>query len=127
MTVAIRNTADSARICDRPFRFETGATNCLVARHHPEAMGLAPMEQRVCVLADGGEIRMNITVAQTKFMGEFIWSTIVFDGQDSEPILSWTAIELAGVEMDSRDQTFNRLPAVWLKEIQGRHLQPKYD
>ena len=118
VTVAIRNLAEPDRVWEGLFLVDTGATDCLVPRQHLESIGLAPKGQRVYELADGSALRMDITVAQVEFMGEFVGATIMFGETDAEPLLGVTALESVGIEVDPRNQTLRRLPAVRLKGLQ---------
>ena len=120
VTVAIRNLAEPDRVWEGLFLVDTGATDCLVPRQHLESIGLAPKGQRVYELADGSELRMDITVAQVEFMGEFVGATIIFGEADAEPLLGVTALESVGIEVDPRNQTLKRLPAVRLKGFRTR-------
>ena len=115
VTVAIRNPADPDRVWEGLFLVDTGATDCLVPRQHLESIGLAPKGQRLYELADGSELRMDITAARVEFMGEFVGATIIFGEADAEPLLGVTALESVGIEVDPRNQTLKRLPAVRLK------------
>ena len=117
VTVAIRNPADPERVWEGLFLVDTGATDCLVPGQHLESIGLAPKGQRVYELADGSEIRMGVTVAQVEFMGEFVGATIVFGDANAEPLLGVTALESVGIEVDPRNQSLERLPAVRLKGL----------
>ena len=76
VTVTIRNPAEPDRSWEGLFLVDTGATDSLVPRPHLEAIGLKPKGQRVYELADGREIKMDITVGQIEFMGEFVGGTI---------------------------------------------------
>ena len=117
VTVGIRNPAEPDRVWEGLFLVDTGATDCLVPRQHLESIGLAPKGQRVYELADGSEVRMGVTVAQVEFMGEFVGGTIIFGEPDAEPLLGVTALESVGIEIDPRNQTLKRLPAVRLKGL----------
>ena len=86
VTVAIRNLAEPDRVWEGLFLVDTGATDCLVPRQHLESIGLVPEGQRVYELADGSELRMDITVARVEFMGEFVGATIMFGEEDAEPL-----------------------------------------
>ena len=119
VTVAIRNLAEPDRVWEGLFLVDTGATDCLVPRQHLESIGLAPKGQRVYELADGSELRMDITVAQVEFMGEFVGATIMFGEKDAEPLLGVTALESVGIEVDPRNERLKRLPAVRLKGFQA--------
>ena len=118
VTVAIRNLAEPDRVWEGLFLVDTGATDCLVPRQHLESIGLVPEGQRVYELADGSELRMDITAARVEFMGEFVGATIIFGEADAEPLLGVTALESVGIEVDPRNQTLRRLPAVRLKGFQ---------
>ena len=120
VTVAIRNLAEPDRVWEGLFLVDTGATDCLVPRQHLESIGLAPKGQRVYELADGSELRMDITAARVEFMGEFVGATIIFGEADAEPLLGVTALESVGIEVDPRNQTLKRLPAVRLKGFRTR-------
>ena len=121
VTVGIRNPAEPDRVWEGLFLVDTGATDCLVPRQHLESIGLAPEGQRVYALADGSEVRMGVAVARVEFMGEFVGATIVFGDPDAEPLLGVTALESVGIEVDPRNQTLKRLPAVRLKGLQVRN------
>ena len=85
-----------------------------------EAIGLRPKGQRVFGLADGSEIRLDITTADIEFMGEIVGGTIVFGAEDAEPLLGVTALESVGIEVDPRNQTLKRLPTTRLKGLARR-------
>ena len=120
VTVAIRNPADPDRVWAGLFLVDTGATDCLVPRQHLEAIGLVPKGQRTYGLADGSEIRMDVTVAQVEFMGETVGSTIVYGAADAEPLLGVTALESAGIEVDPLNQSLKRLPAIRMRGYRVR-------
>ena len=115
VTVAIRNPAEPERVWEGLFLVDTGATDCLVPRRHLEAIGLRPRTQRIYGLADGSEVRLDVTGGEIQFMGETTWGTIVFGEDDAEPLLGVTALESVGIEVDPRNQTLTRLPATRLK------------
>lgn len=119
VTVGIRNLAEPDRVWEGLFLVDTGATDCLVPRQHLESIGLMPTGYRVYELADGSEARLGIAAAQVEFMGEFVGATIVFGEPEAEPLLGVTALESVGIEIDPRNQTLKRLPAVRLKRLRG--------
>jgi clan AA aspartic protease len=120
VTAAIRNPAEPDRVWEGLFLVDTGATDCLVPREHLESIGLAPKGQRIYGLADGSEIRMDITVGQIEFMGEFVGGTIVFGEANAEPLLGVTALESVGIEVDPHNQTLRRLPSTRLRGFRTR-------
>ena len=117
VTVTIRNPAEPDRTWESLFLVDTGAVDCLVPRPHLESIGLAPKGQRIHGLADGREIRMDITTGDIEFMGEIVGGTIVMGPAESEPLLGVTALESVGIEVDPRNQTLRRLPSVQLRGL----------
>ena len=118
--VTIRNPAEPDRVWEGRFLVDTGATDCLVPRQHLEAIGLAPKGVQRYHLADGTEIRVDITIADVEFMGETVGSTIIFAEGDVEPLLGVTAMESAGIEVDPLNQGLKRLPSVRMTGIRVR-------
>ena len=120
VTVLIRNPAHPERTWEGLFLVDTGAPDSLVPRPHLEAIGLGPKGQRSYELADGREIKMDITTADIEFMGEIVGGTIIFGEAGAEPILGVTALESVGIEVDPLNQRLERLPAVRLKHVESR-------
>ena len=117
VTVTIRNPADLEKAWEGFFLVDTGAIDSLVPRPHLEAIGLKLKGQRVYELADGSELKMDITTADIEFMGEIVGGTIIFGEPNAEPLLGVTALESVGIEVDPRNQKLKRLPAVRLKSM----------
>ncbi len=109
VTVTIRNPAALHRTWEGLFLVDTGATDCLVPRPHLEAIGLEPKGQRTYELANGPEIKLDITTADIEFMGEIVGDA------EAEPLLGVTALESVGIEVDPLNQRLKRWPAVRLK------------
>ena len=70
-------------------------------------------------MADGTELRMNVTTADIEFMGEVVGGTIIMGESDAEPLLGVTALESVGIEVDPSSQSLKRLPSVRLKGLRG--------
>ena len=119
VTVVIRNPADPEKTWEGLFLVDTGAIDCLVPRPHLEAIGLKPKGQRVYGLADGSDLKMDITTGDIEFMGEIVGGTIVFGETNAEPLLGVTALESVGIEVDPRNQTLKRLPSTRLKNLRA--------
>lgn len=119
VTATVRNPADPGKAWEGRFLVDTGAIDCLAPRNQLEALGLAPKGERVYALADGSEVRMQITTADIELMGEIVGATIVFGDADAEPLLGVTALESAGIEVDPQNQRLKKLPAVRLKGLKG--------
>ena len=115
VTAAIRNPADPDRFWEGLFLVDTGATDSLVPGPQLEAIGLEPKGRRICGLADGTAVAMNIAVGEIEFMGETVGGTILFGAADAEPVLGATALASAGIEVDPLDRRLKRRPAVRLK------------
>ncbi len=120
VTVTIRNPAEPHKTWEGLFLVDTGATDSLVPRPHLESIGLIPKGQRVYELADGSEIRMDITTADIEFMGEIVGGTVLFGEANAEPLLGVTALESVGIEVDPLNQRLKRLPAVRLKSLRTK-------
>ena len=122
VTVTIRNPANPKKSWESLFLVDSGAIDSLVPKDHLEAIGLRPKAQRTYELADGSEVRMDITTGDIEFMGEIVGGTIIFGDTGTEPILGVTALESVGIEIDPRNQKLKRMPTVRLKK-----LKPKYN
>ena len=117
VTVTIRNPAAPDRTWEGLFLVDTGSTDCLVPRQHLKAIGLEPKGQRTYELANGAELKLDVTSADIEFMGDFVGGTIIFGEESAEPLLGMTALESVGIEVDPLNQRLKRLPAVRLKKL----------
>lgn len=115
VTVTVRNPAQPDRTWEGLFLVDAGAVDCLVPGKHLRAIGLEPRAKRTYELADGTEVKMDIGGAQVEFMGDVVWTTVIFGADDAELILGVTALESVGIEVDPQNQRLKRLPAVRLK------------
>jgi len=115
VTVIVRNPAEPERTWEGLFLVDAGAVDCLVPGKHLRDIGLKPKGQRTYELADGTEVKKDITTAEIEFMGDLVGSTIIFGSDDVEPILGVTALESVGIAVDPRTQRLKRLPAALLK------------
>ena len=115
--VVISNPADRRQSWEGRFLADTGATDSLVPRQHLEAIGLKPEAQRTYILADGSEVRLDVTVARIELLGEIVGGTVLFGDADAEPLLGVTALQSLGIKIDPLTQGFEKLPAVPLKNI----------
>ena len=120
VTVTIRNPAEPDRTWEGLFLVDTAAVDSLVPGPHLEAIGLGPKGQRVYELADGSEVKMDITTADIEFMGDIVGGTIIFGDAGAEPLLGVTALESVGIEVDPHNQRLKKLPATRLKRLQTR-------
>lgn len=124
VTVTIRNPAAPERSWQSLFLVDTGATDSLVPRDELESIGLNAKGRRSYELADGSELQLDITTADIEFMGEIVGGTIIMGEPGIEPILGVTALESVGIDVDPRNQTLKRLPAVRLKKLRAKFHGP---
>ena len=117
VTVTIRNPAQPQQAWEGLFLVDTGAIDSLVPRDHLDAIGLKPKGQRTYELADGSEVKMDITTGDIEFMGEIVGGTIIFGDPGTEPILGVTALESVGIDVDPRSQRLKRMPSTRLKKL----------
>ena len=120
VTVTIRNPALPDKSWEGLFLVDTGAVDSLVPREHLESIGLKPKAQRIYELADGSQLKMDITTADIEFMGDLVGGTIIFGKTGVEPILGVTALESVGIEVDPQNQRLKRMPATRLKPIKRK-------
>ena len=120
VTVTIRNPAMPDKYWEGLFLVDTGAVDSLVPRKHLETIGLKSKSQRIYELADGSEVKMNITTADIEFMRDIVGGTIIFGDNDAEPILGVTALESVGIEIDPQNQHLKRMPATRLKQFRKK-------
>jgi clan AA aspartic protease len=115
VTVLVRNPAIPAKTWEGLFLVDTGAVDSLIPGKYLREIGLSPRAKRTYELADGSEVKLDITTGELEFMGEIVGSTLIFGDDDAEPILGVTALESVGIEVDPRSQQLKRLPAARLK------------
>ena len=115
INVKIRNPAEPDRVWEGPFLVDTGAIDCLIPRQYLDAIGLTPKGHRTYTLADGSEVSTDVTVGEIEFMDEIVGGTIVYGEANAEPLLGVTAMESAGVEVDTLNRTIHKLPYVRLR------------
>lgn len=115
VTVTVRNPAKPKRSWSGLFLVDTEAVDSLVPRKFLKKIGLSPKGKRTYELADGSELKMDITTAELEFLGDIVGSTVILGADDAEPILGVTALESVGIEVDPKTQRLKRLPATRLK------------
>jgi clan AA aspartic protease len=115
LKVLVRNLAEPSRTWEGPFLVDSGAVDCLIPANRLAEIGMKPEGQRTYELADGTQLKMDITTGRLEFMGDMVGATIIFGPVGAEPILGMTALESAGIELDPRNQRLKKLPSVRLK------------
>ena len=115
VAVTVRNPADPEKTWEGLFLVDTGAIDCVVPRQHLEAIGLAPKGARLYSLADGSEVRLEVTTGDIELMGEIVGATMVIGEADAEPLLGLTVLESIGIEVDPHNETLRKLPSTRLR------------
>ena len=115
VTVTVRNPAIPNKSWEGLFLVDTGAVDSLVPAKALRRIGLKPKGKRTYELADGSEVKMDITTGDLEFMGDIAGATLIFGADDVEPILGVTALESVGIQIDPKSQRLKRLPATPLK------------
>ena len=75
-----------------------------------EAIGLKPRGHRICEMADGSDLVMDITTAEVA-MGEIVGATTVFGGAETEPLLGVTVLESACMSIDPSSRSLYKRPS----------------
>lgn len=120
VTVAVRNPAKPEPAWEALFLVDTAAVDCLVPGRRLRELGIEPRGKRIYELADGSEVAFEVGGAELDFMGDRVYTTVLFGADDAEPILGVTALESVGIEVDPRSQRLKRLPSVRLKSVARR-------
>ena len=107
--VVIRNPAEPHRAWEGQFLVDTGATDTLVPGPELEAIGLEPKGRRKYQLADGQEAAFDVTTADIELMGEVFAGIILYGSAEADPLLGVTVLESAGLKVDPRNQTLEKL------------------
>ena len=111
--VVVSNPADPSRNWQGEFLVDSGAIDTVVPAKELREIGIPIVEERQYTLADGQVIELGVGVAQIGLMGGIAGVTVVF-ADDGVRLLGATAMESLGIEIDMRDETLRRLPAVQL-------------
>ena len=118
VTAIVRNPADLDRAWEGTFLVDTGAIDCVVPRKHLEAIGLVPLDSRVYGLADGSDIRMDVTTGVIEFMGGRTGKDVIMaEDEAAEPLLGVTVLESLGIEIDARNERLTKLPFTRLRMV----------
>ena len=115
VTVTIRNPARLDQTWEGLFLVDTGSFDCLVPGKYLRQIGLEPRAQRTYELADGTQVKFDVAGAEVEFMGERVWTAVIFGKDEVEPILGVSALESAGIEVDPYNQRLKKLPSLRLK------------
>ena len=112
--VTVRNPAGLDRSWTGSFLVDTGAYDSMAPRSSLEAIGIERVSSREYELADGSIVTYDIGAAVLEFEGVFVANTVIFGEEGVEPLLSVTALESGGFEVDPRREELKRLPTARL-------------
>lgn len=115
VTVGLRATARSKKSYRAEFLVDTGATDSMAPASRLRALGIRPVGKVVYELADGTNKELEFGTAVIEFMGDITAGRVIFGPEGVEPILGVTALESTGVELNPKDRSLKRLPAIPLK------------
>ena len=109
--VTIRPTARSRRRWTGRFLVDTGATDTFVPASVLRKLGVAVVGRRSYELADGTWQELPIGLGAVELLGHPAGATLVFAGEDEEPLLGVTVLESTGLCVDpQREQLIPRPP-----------------
>lgn len=91
------------------FSIDTSAADSIAPASELESIGVIPVGQTACVLADGSAGECPYGIARIEFMGEVKEGRIIFGHEGVKPALGRSALEAVGFAVDSATQTLKRL------------------
>ena len=107
----IRSMAGSKKKRTGRFLVDTGATDTFLPSNILRKLGIKPIGRRSYELADGTEHELPIGLAAIEVSGQIAGGTVVFAGDDDEPLLGVTVLESAGFWIDpQRERLIPRPP-----------------
>jgi predicted aspartyl protease len=101
--------AGAEGVYEELFGIDTGAADSVAPASALEAIGVVPVGQTVCTLADGSAGVCPYGIARIEFMGEMKEGRIVFGHEGVKPALGRSALEAVGLSVDPATQTLRRL------------------
>jgi clan AA aspartic protease len=115
VTVGLRASQKSKKTYRAKFLVDTGATDSMAPASKLRALGVVPVGKVLYELADGSKKALVFGTAIIEFMGDITAGRVIFGPEGVEPILGVTALESTGVELNPKDRSLKRLPAIPLK------------
>jgi clan AA aspartic protease len=109
--ITVRPLADSAKSRKGSALVDTGATDTFLPASVLRKLGIRPSARRAYELADGTEQELPIGFGVIEVLGRAAGSTLVFAGENEEPLLGLTVLESAGLWVDpQRERLIPRPP-----------------
>ena len=100
--------SEAGGVYEELFGIDTGAADSIAPASALEAIGVVPVGQTACTLADGSAGECPYGIARIEFMGEMKEGRIVFGHEGVKPALGRSALEAIGFEVDPATQTLRR-------------------
>jgi clan AA aspartic protease len=100
----IRPLAGAKKSWTGRFLVDTGATDTFVPASALRRAGIKPAGRRAYELADGTWQELEIGFGVIEVMGHAAGGTLVFAGENEEPLLGVTVLESAGFILDPRQE-----------------------
>jgi clan AA aspartic protease len=107
----IRPLARAAKSWTGRVLVDTGATDTFLPASVLRKLGIRPVARRTYELADGTEQELPIGFGIVEVLGRAAGGTLVFAGEDEEPLLGVTVLESTGFCIDpQRERLIPRPP-----------------
>jgi clan AA aspartic protease len=102
--ITIRPLAGSARSWKGKALVDTGATDTFLPAAILRKLGIRPSARRTYELADGTEQDLPIGFGVVEVLGLAAGGTLVFAGDEEEPLLGVTILESTGLWLDPQHE-----------------------
>src|SRR5207249_4767154 len=107
----VRPLAGAAKSWTGRMLVDTGATDTFLPTSVLRKLGIRPAGRRSYELADGREQELPIAFGVIEVLGRAAGATLVFAGENEEPLLGITVLESTGFYLDpQRERLIPRLP-----------------
>jgi clan AA aspartic protease len=109
--ITVRPLAGSRKAWTGPALVDTGATDTFLPASVLRKLGIRPAGRRSYELADGTEQVLPIGFGVVEILGRAAGGTLVFAGEDEEPLLGVIVLESTGFWIDpQRERLLPRTP-----------------
>ena len=114
VAVGVANPNDRSRAFEEKFWVDTGAFYSLIPEDRLAEIGVAPLQTRAVILADGRRDRrlMGEAVLTIHQLGETLTCPVIFGPPGSLFLLGATALEIFAVQADPTNQELKPLAAI---------------
>jgi clan AA aspartic protease len=122
--VTVRPMAGSRKKWTGKVLVDTGATDTFLPRSVLHKLGIEPVESRAYELADGRWQQLGIGFGVVQIQDQSAGATLVFAGDDEEPLLGVTVLESTGFMVDPRKERLVPRPPKRKSSSLGRRTPP---